>query len=320
MHRDLPPPEPTSEPRPLRKPPWLRVRLPSGELPAWLANLLREKRLHTVCEEANCPNLGHCWGRGTATFLIMGDICTRNCRFCNVRIGRPAPLDPEEPQHVAEAIALMELRHVVITSVDRDDLPDGGAAHFAATIRAVRAARPECTIEVLIPDFRGQREPLATILAEQPTILNHNIEMVRRLYPQIRPQGKYEWALAVLQAARAIAPQGLTKCGFMVGLGETWEEILATLRDLRAVDVNIVTIGQYLQPTRQHWPVARYVTPEEFAQLAQLGLELGFQWVESGPLVRSSYQAEAQAQALVHNGPALPHAETAAPPGGNSSF
>lgn len=303
MGSDLPTPEPTPDPRPPRKPPWLRVRLPSGELPAWLAGLLREKQLHTVCEEANCPNLGQCWGRGTATFLIMGDVCTRNCRFCNVRTGRPAPLDPEEPQHVAEAVALMQLRHVVITSVDRDDLPDGGAAHFAATIRAVRAARPECTLEVLIPDFRGQREPLATILAEQPTILNHNIEMVRRLYPEIRPQGKYEWALAVLRAAREIAPDALTKCGFMVGLCETWDEVLTTLHDLRDVEVNIVTIGQYLQPTRQHWPVARYVTPEEFEALARLGLELGFQWVESGPLVRSSYKAETQAQELIKHNP-----------------
>ncbi len=283
-----------------RKPPWLRVRLPSGETPAWLNALLREKRLHTVCEEAGCPNLGQCWGRGTATFLIMGEICTRNCRFCNVATGRPAPLDPQEPEHVAEAVRVMALKHVVITSVDRDDLPDGGAAHFAETIRAVRSARPECTIEVLIPDFRGQHPPLELILAAEPDILNHNIEMVPRLYPQIRPQGKYEWALSILRQAHEIRPASLTKSGLMVGLGETAAEITATFRDLRAINVDILTIGQYLQPSRNHWPVERYLPPAEFEALAQQGLEMGFRWVESGPLVRSSYRAETQAESLLH--------------------
>lgn len=284
---------------PIRKPDWLRVRLPSGETPAWLNALLRQERLHTVCEEAACPNVGECWGRRTATFLIMGDVCTRNCRFCNVATGRPAPLDPEEPRHVAEAARAMGLRHVVITSVDRDDLPDGGAAHFAQTIREVRAALPESTIEVLIPDFRGQPEPLRLILEAQPTILGHNIEMVPRLFPQVRPQGKAEWALSVLRYADAWSPRPLTKSGFMLGLGETREEILETLRLLRSVNVDIVTIGQYLQPSRQHWPVARYVPPEEFAEYKALALEMGFRWVESAPLVRSSYHADEQARMLV---------------------
>ncbi len=281
-----------------RKPDWLRVRLPSGETPAWLNQLLRQERLHTVCEEAACPNLGDCWGRRTATFLIMGEVCTRNCRFCNVATGRPAALDTEEPRHVAEAARAMNLRHVVITSVDRDDLPDGGAAHFAQTIREVRAALPESTIEVLIPDFRGNSEPLRLILEAGPTILAHNIEMAPRLYPQVRPQGKVEWALAVLRYARAWTPRLLTKSGFMLGLGETREEILETLQLLRSVDVDIVTIGQYLRPSRTHWPVARYVPPEEFAEYKTIALEMGFRWVESAPLVRSSYHADEQARAL----------------------
>jgi len=283
----------------VRKPDWLRVRLPAGEAPAWVNKLLREGRLHTVCEEAHCPNLGECWGHRTATFLIMGDVCTRNCRFCNVQTGRPAPLDPEEPRHVAEATAAMQLRHVVITSVDRDDLPDGGAAHFAETIRQVRAAATDCTIEVLIPDFRGQPAPLETLLDAHPDILNHNIEMVRRFYPEVRPQGKYEWALAVLRHTRRYQSGALTKSGMMIGLGETWDEILETLDDLRAADVDILTIGQYLQPSRDHWPVAHYYEPEQFEALKILGLARGFKWVESGPLVRSSYNAEAQARALL---------------------
>lgn len=282
-----------------RKPPWLRAPLPTGEAPAWVNKLLREGRLHTVCEEAHCPNLGECWGHRTATFLIMGDVCTRNCRFCNVATGRPAPLDSEEPRHVAEAAARLDLRHVVITSVDRDDLPDGGAAHFVEVIHRVREAVPACTIEVLIPDFRGRVEPLQALMVARPDILNHNIEMARRLYPQVRPQGKYEWALTVLRNAKTFRPAGLTKSGMMVGLGETWKEILETLRDLRAVGVDILTVGQYLQPSREHWPVAEYYTPEQFAALKQQALEMGFRWVESGPLVRSSYNAEAQARALL---------------------
>jgi len=286
-------------PRYPRKPDWLRVRLPAGEAPAWIKKLLQEGRLHTVCEEARCPNQGECWGQRTATFLIMGDVCTRNCRFCNVRTGRPAPLDSEEPRHVAETAAALELRHVVITSVDRDDLPAGGAAHFAETIRQVREAAPGCTVETLIPDFRGQAGPLAQIMAARPEILNHNIEMVRRLYPQVRPQGRYEWALATLREAKSCAPGGLTKSGLMIGLGETQDEIRETLHDLRAVGVDILTVGQYLQPSREHWPVARYYEPEYFEALRRDALALGFQWVESGPLVRSSYNAEAQAAALL---------------------
>ena len=290
------PPAPRRYPR---KPPWLRVRLPAGEAPAWINKLLRENRLHTVCEEAHCPNLGECWSQRTATFLIMGDVCTRNCRFCNVRTGRPPALDPTEPQHVAEAAAAMQLRHVVITSVDRDDLPDGGAAHFAAVIARVRALAPGCTIETLIPDFRGAPELLETLLDAGPDILNHNIEMVRRLYPQVRPQGKYEWALAVLEHTQRYRPAMLTKSGMMIGLGETWDEILETLRDLRAVGVDILTVGQYLQPSREHWPVEQYYTPEQFETLKPAALELGFRWVECAPLVRSSYNAEAQARALL---------------------
>ncbi len=286
----------------LRKPRWLRMKIPTGEVPVWVNHLLKENHLHTVCEEAHCPNIGECWGMGTATFLIMGDTCTRNCRFCNVRTGRPAPLDPEEPRRVAEAAEKMNLRHVVITSVDRDDLPDGGAAHFAETIRRVREALPFSTIEVLIPDFRGNPEPLRVIMEARPDVLNHNIEMVRRLYPAVRPQGKYEWALAVLRNARAMRPDGLTKSGMMLGLGESWEEILETMRDLREADVDIFTVGQYLQPSRKHWPVSRYYTPEEFARLKELGLEMGFKWVESGPLVRSSYRAEEQVRTLKGQG------------------
>ncbi|MBN2007027.1 MAG: lipoyl synthase [Anaerolineae bacterium] len=283
----------------LRKPRWLRARLPAGEVSAQVARLMRHEHLHTVCEEAHCPNLGECWGRRTATFLIMGDTCTRNCRFCNVLTGRPAPLDPAEPQRVAEAATALGLRHVVITSVDRDDLPDGGAAHFAETIRQVRRALPDCTIEPLIPDFRGDAGLLAQVMDAHPDILNHNVEMVRRLYPQVRPQGKYEWALATLRQAKGCDPGVLTKSGIMLGLGETDAEVEATLRDLRAVGVDILTVGQYLQPSREHWPVARYYEPAYFEALKQRALALGFRWAESGPLVRSSYNADAQAAALL---------------------
>lgn len=284
----------------LRKPRWLRSRLPAGVAPGQVTRLMRDGRLHTVCEAARCPNLGECWSRRTATFLIMGDVCTRNCRFCNVRTGRPAPLDPAEPQRVAEAAVTLQLRHVVITSVDRDDLSDGGAAHFAETIRQVRQAAPDCTIETLIPDFRGVSELLAQVMDARPDILNHNVEMAQRLYPQVRPQGRYEWALATLRQAKRCDPGVLTKSGIMLGLGETDDEVLATLQDLRAVDVDILTVGQYLQPSREHWPVMRYYEPEYFDELKRRALALGFRWVEAGPLVRSSYNAEAQAAALLH--------------------
>ena len=290
----------------MRRPPWLRVRAPTGETYHWLRRLMRTQHLHTVCEEAHCPNIGECWGHRTATFLVLGDTCTRNCRFCNVKTGRPAPLDPDEPQHVAQAVQALDLEHAVITSVDRDDLPDGGAAVFAAIIRRIRALQPGCTVEVLIPDFRGQIEPLKVVMDERPDILNHNVETVPRLFRAVQPQCRYAWSLAVLRNAKTLWPGALTKSGLMVGLGETPDEILAVMRDLRAIDVDILTVGQYLQPTKQHLPIARYYTPKEFETLRERGLEMGFRWVESGPLVRSSYNAEAQARAL---SPTLPPAQ-----------
>ncbi len=301
-------------PRPLRRPPWLRVRAPTGETYHWLKRLMRDKELHTVCEEAHCPNIGECWGHRTATFLILGDTCTRNCRFCNVKTGRPEPLDPDEPERVAQAAQAMKLKHAVITSVDRDDLPDGGASVFAAVIRRIRALRqalrlrsgqaqggllqPGCTVEVLIPDFRGRIEPLKTVMDERPDILNHNVETPPRLFRAVQPQCRYEWSLAVLRNSKVLWPEAITKSGLMVGLGETVDETLDVMRDLRELDVDILTIGQYLQPTRQHAPISRYYTPEEFEMFRERGYEMGFRWVESGPLVRSSYNAEAQARRL----------------------
>jgi len=290
----------------MRRPPWLRVRAPTGETYHWLRRLMRTQHLHTVCEEAHCPNIGECWSHRTATFLVLGDTCTRNCRFCNVKTGRPAPLDPDEPEHVAQAVQALDLEHAVITSVDRDDLPDGGAAVFAAIIRRIRALQPGCTVEVLIPDFRGQIEPLKVVMDERPDILNHNVETVPRLFRAVQPQCRYAWSLAVLRNAKTLWPEALTKSGLMVGLGETPDEILAVMRDLRQIDVDILTVGQYLQPTKQHLPIARYYTPAEFETLRERGMEMGFRWVESGPLVRSSYNAEAQARAL---SPTLPPAQ-----------
>lgn len=291
-------PRSNPSPRPQRSPPWLRVRAPTGETYHWLKRLMRAKSLHTVCEEAHCPNVAECWGHRTATFLILGDTCTRNCRFCNVKTGRPAPLDPDEAERVAQAVQAMDLKHGVITSVDRDDLPDGGASVFAAVIRRIRALQPGCTVEVLIPDFRGQIEPLKTVMDERPDILNHNVETAPRLFRPVQPQCRYEWSLAVLQSAKVLWPEAITKSGIMVGLGETVDEVLAVMRDLRELDVDILTIGQYLQPTRQHFPISRYYTPEEFEVFQERGYDMGFRWVESGPLVRSSYNAEAQAREL----------------------
>jgi len=261
---------------------------------------MRAKELHTVCEEAHCPNVAECWGNRTATFLILGDTCTRNCRFCNIQTGRPAPPDPlnNEPERVAQAVQAMELKHAVITSVDRDDLPDGGASVFAAVIRHIRELRPGCTVEVLIPDFRGQVKPLRVVMDARPDILNHNVETPPRLFREVQPQCRYEWSLTVLRNAKQLWPEAITKSGLMAGLGETTDEILAVMRDLRKLDVDILTIGQYLQPTRQHAPIARYYTPDEFEMFRERGYEMGFRWVESGPLVRSSYNAEAQARAL----------------------
>jgi lipoic acid synthetase len=281
-----------------RRPEWLRVKLNQNEQYWRLKALMRGQTLHTVCEEALCPNLGECWGRGTATFLLMGEICTRSCRFCNVKTGKPLPLDEDEPRRVAESVREMKLRHVVLTSVDRDDQPDGGAHIFANAIREIRRLQPNCTVEVLIPDFKGQREALASVMAEHPEILNHNVETVARLSRTVRPQAKYERSLAVLRMAKELDPQALTKTGLMVGLGEEWDELLQTMDDLRGVDVDILTIGQYLQPTRDHLPIARYYHPDEFKKLAEEGHARGFKWVESGPLVRSSYHADGQARLI----------------------
>jgi lipoic acid synthetase len=282
--------------RPKRRPPWIRVRAPEGESYHWLKRLMRAKELHTVCEEAHCPNISECWGNRTATFLILGDTCTRNCHFCDVKTGRPGPLDPDEPEHVAQAVHAMDLKHAVITSVDRDDLPDGGASVFAAIIRRIRDLQPGCTVEVLVPDFRGQIEPLKIVMDERPDILNHNIETVPRLFRPIQPQCRYEWSLDTLRHAKQLWPEAITKSGIMVGLGETVDEVLDVMEDLREVDVDILTIGQYLQPSREHAPIIRYYEPEEFEMFEERGYDMGFRWVESAPLVRSSYNAEAQAR------------------------
>jgi lipoic acid synthetase len=274
------------------------VRAPSGETYHQLKRLMRSKQLHTICEEANCPNIAECWGRGTATFLIMGDTCTRSCGFCDVKTGMPAPLDWAEPLRVAQAVKAMDLKHVVITSVNRDERRDGGAPIFALTICAVRRLQPDCTVEVLIPDFKGNRAALEIVMREEPDILNHNVETVPRLFKRVQPQDRYEWALATLSNAKAIQPEAVTKTGIMLGLGETPEEVLDVMRDLRAIDVDILTLGQYLQPSKRHLPVERYYTPQEFAEFRRIGYEMGFKWVESGPLVRSSFRAEFQARAL----------------------
>ena len=283
---------------PGRRPEWLRRGLGRGEEYWQLKRLLRSQTLHTVCEEALCPNLGECWKRGTATFLLMGNICTRSCRFCNIQTGRPLPLDEEEPERVAASIHQMGLRHAVLTSVDRDDLPDGGASHFAASIRAIRRVHPDCTIEVLIPDFRGDAEALQTVIEAHPEILNHNVETVSRLSRLARPQASYERSLTLLKRAKSMDPQVLTKTGVMVGLGEQWDELLLLMDDLRGIAVDILTIGQYLQPTKNHLPIERYYTPEEFDTLAEEGERRGFLAVVSGPLVRSSYHAESQAAVI----------------------
>jgi lipoic acid synthetase len=285
-------------PRPMRRPEWIKVRAPTGETYEWLKGLMRSKELHTVCEEAHCPNIGECWGRGTATFLIMGDVCTRSCRFCDVKTGRPTPLDWEEPDRVAAAVQSMHLRHAVITSVNRDERRDGGAPIFAMVIRRIRERQPGCTVEVLTPDFKGNLDALKIVMDERPDIFDHNVETVERLFRQIQPQDRYEWAMTTLANAKKLNPKQLTKSGIMVGLGETFDEVVETMLDLRAVSVDILTVGQYLQPTRQHTPIARYYTPEEFAEFKRIGLTMGFRWVESAPLVRSSYNAERQAREL----------------------
>jgi lipoic acid synthetase len=277
------------------KPPWLKVRAPGSPGYRRLKDLMRDRGLNTVCEEAQCPNIGECWHHGTATFMIMGDVCTRACGYCNVTHGTPLALDPSEPGELARAAEAMDLAYVVVTSVDRDDLPDFGGGHFAAVVRAIKARRPACRVEVLIPDFQGREAPLRTVLEARPDVLNHNTETVPRLYRQARPGGKYERALELLDRARQWAPAIPTKTGLMVGLGETRDELVAVLEDLRRVDCQILTIGQYLRPSIAHLPMARYYTPDEFADLKRTALALGFGHVESGPLVRSSYHAHEQA-------------------------
>lgn len=284
--------------RPQRRPEWIRVRAPSGETYAQLQALMRRKELHTVCEEAACPNMGECWNSGTATFLMLGDVCTRSCRFCDIKHGQPTFLDWQEPERVAQAVKVMELKHAVITSVNRDERKDGGAPIFAAVIRRIRELLPGCSVEVLIPDFKGSLEALKIVMDARPEILNHNVETVPSLFKQVQPQDHYEWSEATLRNAKALEPEVLTKSGIMVGLGETMDEIKAVMRDLQSWGVDILTIGQYLQPSRQHLPIEKYYTLEEFAELKEFGLQIGFKWVESAPLVRSSYHAVDQVLAL----------------------
>jgi lipoic acid synthetase len=283
------------------KPVWLKVRAPGSENYHRLKGIMRSLGLHTVCEEANCPNIGECWHHGTATFMILGDTCTRSCGYCNVTHGRPKPPDEREPVNVASAVHAMGLAHVVITSVDRDDLADWGSGHFVRTIAETRARIPSCRIEVLIPDFKGDETALCRVLDARPDVLNHNIETVPRLYRTARPGGRYDRALQVLDRSRTYAPRIPTKSGLMAGLGENWDELVETLRDLRTAGCQIVTIGQYLRPTMANLPVSRYYTPAEFAELKRIGLEIGFGHVESGPLVRSSYHAHEQVESLIAN-------------------
>ncbi|WP_349632293.1 lipoyl synthase [Desulfuromonas sp. CSMB_57] len=284
----------------LAKPAWIKAKAPAAPEVRELTGILRNHSLHTVCEEANCPNLGECFQRGTATFMIMGDICTRRCPFCDVAHGRPAPLDEQEPEHLAAAIQAMQLRYVVITSVNRDDLPDGGAGHFARCIGAIRATGSGVKIEILVPDFRGHVEAAFEGLAGNlPDVFNHNLETVPRLYGEARPGARYGESLQLLQRFKARFPGIPTKSGLMVGLGETDEEILTVMRDLRAHGCDMLTVGQYLRPSRHHLPVRRYVTPEQFDKFREEGLAMGFAQVASGPLVRSSYHADLQAREVL---------------------
>lgn len=284
---------------PLPKPDWLKIKLATGGNFAEIKEMMRGKTLHSVCEEARCPNIYECWANRTATFMILGDICTRACRFCAVKTGLPTELDLEEPERVAEAAEQMGLQHCVVTSVARDDLKDGGASIFAATIRAIRKRMPFCRVEVLIPDFLGNREALQIVMDANPDILNHNIETVERLSDRVRARAKYERSIELLRQAKEMKPKIPTKSSIMLGVGEEYDEILRAMDDLRAVDVNILTLGQYLQPTPNHLPLERYVHPDEFAKLKEEGLARGFRHVESGPLVRSSYHAHEQTDSAV---------------------
>jgi len=287
------PPTPGSIPR---KPSWLKVQAPGGDSYVRIKGMMRELGLHTVCEEARCPNIGECWEHKAATFMILGDVCTRNCAYCAVAHGTPTPFDPVEPVRLAEAVARMQLEHVVITSVDRDDLPNGGAEAFAGCITEIRQRLPATTVEVLIPDFKGSETALRIVMEAQPDILNHNLETAQRLYRLARPGGRYERALELLSRARQMVPDGLTKSGIILGMGEEWDEIVGCMRDLRRSDVNILTLGQYLRPSESHLPVARYYAPAEFTELRDIGLELGFTHVQASPLTRSSYHAWEQAR------------------------
>jgi lipoyl synthase len=295
--RDRVDPEITN-PSPIRRPEWIRVRAPSGESYQKLQTLMRSKALHTVCEEAMCPNMGECWGTGTATFLMLGDVCTRTCGFCDIKHGQPTPLDWLEPERVAQAVKSMQLKHAVITSVNRDDRKDGGAPIFAMVIRRIRELHPGCSIEVLIPDFKGSLEALQIVMAARPEILNHNVETVPRLFKAVQPQDHFEWAAATLSNAKKLDPEVLTKSGIMVGLGETIDEVKEVMRNQRSWGVDILTVGQYLQPSKKHLPIDRYYTLEEFTEIKEYGLSIGFRWVESGPLVRSSYHAAEQVREL----------------------
>jgi lipoic acid synthetase len=289
--------------RPLRKPAWIRARSPANPAVTRLKGVLRDNRLHTVCEEASCPNIGECFAGGTATFMIMGDICTRRCPFCDVAHGRPDPLDTDEPENIGRTIQAMGLNYVVITSVDRDDLRDGGAAHFSACITKIREHNPAIQIEVLVPDFRGRMDRALDILVNTPPdVFNHNLETVPSLYKKVRPGSDYAWSLNLLKRFKALHPQVPTKSGLMLGVGETINEVEQVMRDLREHDCDMLTLGQYLQPSVHHLPVDRYVHPDEFERLGELGRELGFSHVASGPMVRSSYHADQQAKNAVKTG------------------
>ena len=285
------------EPLPERKPAWLKVKAPGGPNYLRLKQLMRSLDLHTVCEEAHCPNVGECWEHGAATFMILGDVCTRNCAYCAVAHGRPPKFDAAEPARVAEAVAEMQLRHVVITSVDRDDLPDYGSWAFAETVRQIKQRLPDCSVEVLVPDFQGDEDAIRAVLDARPEIYNHNTETVPRLYKKCRPGGRYERVMQIFRFAKATAPDVPTKAGIILGMGETNEEVVEVMKDLRTVDVDILTLGQYLRPSNAHIELDRYVTPDEFRQLREIGMEMGFRHVESGPLVRPSYHAWEQVQA-----------------------
>jgi lipoic acid synthetase len=274
-----------------RHPEWIKARAPSGEAFFETKRTIKELRLHTVCEEAHCPNVGECWGHKTATFMLLGDVCTRNCGFCAVNHGRPATVDPDEPRRVAEGVERLGLRHVVVTSVDRDDLPDGGSGHFARTVEAIKTRMPDCTVEVLVPDFKGDPLAVRRVVDSPIDVLNHNTETVPRLYKRVRPGAAYERSLRLLAQAKEMRPPVLTKTGLMLGLGEERDEVVVVFRDLATIHCDILTLGQYLRPSSNQLPVERYLPPAEFGTLRQLALELGFRHVESGPLVRSSYHA-----------------------------